>query len=43
MLGIDEEASQASLVTVHICPSCEAVLGVSQASGEDEAEPGVSR
>ena len=45
MLGIDDEASKASLATVHICPSCEAVLGVSApADGDnDDAGPGVTR
>lgn len=45
MLGIDDEASQASLATVHICPSCEAVLGVSAARPDEneDTEPGVTR
>jgi hypothetical protein len=44
MLGIDDEASQASLATVHICPSCEAVLGVTEASENgDDTDPGVTR
>lgn len=43
MLGIDEEASQASMVTVHICPSCEAVLGVSPGEDPGELDTGFGR
>jgi uncharacterized paraquat-inducible protein A len=41
MLGIDDEASRASLATVHICPACEAVLGVTGTEGEPSSDAAV--